>query len=576
MSIDSWTPSPLPLLSQQSVASEKNTYSYKGVEYTFVDTVHEDLVCPICHQLLDEAQQTPCGHLFCKKCLERTRNNGMPRSGARNYPLHSRQRNVSLHNHYFSCPVCREQHSCNTSESMNDKYNERRVTSLRVKCPNVHCDWEGSVGTVDNHKRIHCLFENVSCSEGCGTFVLRRNLQSHIDNECRLRTSFCKFCHQEGTHEFITTDHCRECDVYPIECPNQCGETVAQKKIETHLGKCPMQDIECRYSVFGCTSVAKRSETDQHEAEHKDYHLHLSLEKMSLLFQTVADMYSVVQSLSQKLPTVQDKPRRLYSCSAAPEPMSLPPNPLASFTRRPWLENKKLFPSSPWIFKLNGFKRRRRERKVFYWKLFSHPAGYRFVIPAEVKWVRDEPHDYISAYCYTEDGPNDSTLEWPFSGSVTVTLLNQAEDRYHITRTIPLRKETKDVPAKAQGTCARSVEQEGYEDEEAEREDDEDEPAKAQEEEAEQEDDEDEEEEESEEDEEEEESEEDEEEEESEEDEEEEESEEDPNCQYLKDDCLFFRMEITCSSSLSRSPVCLAAECSFAKAPLYTPTAIKM
>ena len=425
---------------------------------------------------------------------------------------------------------------------MNDKYNGRRVTRLRVKCPNVQCDWEGSVGTVDNHKRIHCLFENVSYSEGCGTFVLRRNLQSHIDNECRFRTSFCKFCHQDGTHELITTNHCRECGEYPIECPNQCGETVVQKNFETHLGKCPMQDIECRYSVLGCTSVAKRSETDQHEAEHKDYHLHLSLE-MSLLFQTVADLYSVVQSLSQKLPTVQDQPRGLYSCSAAPEPMSLLPNPLASFTRRPWLENKKLFPSSPWIFKLNGFKRRRRERKVFYCKLFSHPAGYRFVIPAEVKWVRDEPHDYISAYCYTEDGPNDSTLEWPFSGSVTVTLLNQTEDRHHITRTIPLRKETKDVPAKAQGTCARSVEREDYEDEEVERED-------YEEEEAEREDYEDEEVEP--------EGYEDEEEEESEEDEEEEESEEDPDCQYLKDDCLFFRIEITCFK-FAHSSVCLGS-----------------
>ena len=569
MSVDS----PLPLLSQQLVASVKNTYSYKGVEYTFVDTVHEDLVCPICRELLDEAQQTPCGHLFCKKCLDRTRNNGMPQSDARNYPFHSRQRNVSLQNRYFSCPVCREQHSCKTSESMNDKYNERRVTSLRVKCPNVQCYWEGSVTTVDNHKHIHCLFEYVSCSEGCGTFVLRRNLQSHIDNECRLRTSFCKFCHQEGTHEYITTDHCRECGEYPIECPNQCGKTVAQKNIETHLGKCPMQDTECRYSVLGCTSVAKRSETDQHEAEHKDYHLRLSLEKMSLLFQTVADMYSVVQSLSQKLPTVQDQPHGLYSCSAAPEPMSLPPNPLASFTRRPWLENKKLFPSSPWIFKLNDFERQRRERKVFCWKLFSHPAGYRFVILAEVNCDCDEPQDCISAYCYTEDGPNDSTLEWPFSGSMTVTLLNQAEDRYHITCTIPLRKKTKDVPAKAQGTCARSVESEDCEDEEAEQEDNEEEEAEREDyedeeveredyedEEAEREDYEDEEVEP--------EDYEDEEEEESEEDEEEEESEEDPDCLYLKDDCLFFRIEITCSSSLSPSPVCQDAECRFEKASL--------
>ena len=446
---DSCTPvDPLPLPSQQSVASVKNTYSYKGVEYTFVDTVPEDLVCPICHQLLDEAQQTPCGHLFCKKCLKNAKGSGKVHAG------------------YFRCPLCRAQHSCKTSEAMNDKYNERRVTSLRVKCPKSQCDWEGSVGTVDNHKRIHCLFENVSCSKRCGTFVLRRNLRSHIDNKCRFRTSFCKFCHQKGTHEFITTDHCRECDAYPIECPNQCGEAVAQKKIETHLSKCPMQDIECRYSLYGCTTVTKRSETEQHEAQHKDYHLQLSFEKMSLLFQTVADMYSSIQSLSEKLAAVERQPRGLfpystnYSPKSQPVPLPLQPNPLASFTRprRPWLENITLFPSSPWIFKLNNFERQRSERKVFYWKLFSHPVGYKFVVLAKAESVHSDDQCCISAYCYIEDGPNDSTLKWPFSGSVTVTLLNQAEDRYHITHTIPLKKEMKDTPGRPQVTCAKSSE----------------------------------------------------------------------------------------------------------------------
>ena len=407
------------------MALVKKTYSYKGIEYTFVDTVPEDLVCPVCRELLDEAQQTSCGHLFCKKCLEKIRR------GKR-----------------LSCPVCRTEHFCKGSESMNDKYNERRVTNLRVKCPKIQCDWKGTLGKADDHKRCQCLFENVPCSKGCGTLVLRRNLQSHLVNDCRLRSFVCKFCHQEGTHEFITTNHCRKCAKYPIECPNQCGEKVAQINIESHLHECPLQDIECRYSVIGCTTVIKRSETTEHETQHKDYHLDLSLKKMSLLFQTVSDMYSVVQSLSHRLSAVECQPRRYnpflfipeqhHASLSRQEPVRLPPNPLDSFTRprRPWLENKSLFPSSPWIFKIKT----QSERKVFYWKLFSHPAGYKFVIRAKVKCYCDG--DYISASYFTEDGPNDSTLEWPFHGRVTVTLLNQVEDRKHRTCTIPFRKET--------------------------------------------------------------------------------------------------------------------------------------
>ena len=412
-----------------SEASVKKTYSYKGIEYTFIDTVPEDLVCPVCRELLDEAQQTACGHLFCKKCLRNIRR------GKR-----------------LSCPVCRTEHFCKGSESMNDKYNERRVTNLRVKCPKIQCKWNGTLGKADDHKRCQCLFENVPCSKGCGTLVLRRNLQSHRVNDCRLRSFVCKFCHQEGAHEFITTDHCRECAKYPIECPNQCGEKIAQINIESHLHECPLQDTECRYSVFGCTTVIKRSETTEHETQQKDYHLDLSLKKMLLLFQTVSDMYSVVQSLSHRLSAAECQPRQYHTLLSRQEPVHLPPNPLESFTqpRRPWLENRTLFPSSPWIFKINDFERHRRERKVLYWKLFSHPAGYKFVIRAEVKYNYDV-NDYISASYFTEDGPNDSTLKWPFHGRVTVTLLNQVEDRYHHTRTISFREEIEHASNELQG-----------------------------------------------------------------------------------------------------------------------------
>ena len=43
----------------RAMASREKTYSYKGVEYTFAETVPEDLVCPICQDLLDDTQQTP-------------------------------------------------------------------------------------------------------------------------------------------------------------------------------------------------------------------------------------------------------------------------------------------------------------------------------------------------------------------------------------------------------------------------------------------------------------------------------------------------------------------------------------
>jgi hypothetical protein len=58
-----------------------NFYSYQGRDYSFVDHVPEDLMCPICHELLDEPQQTQCGHLFCQKCLTKVNQTNRPFGG---------------------------------------------------------------------------------------------------------------------------------------------------------------------------------------------------------------------------------------------------------------------------------------------------------------------------------------------------------------------------------------------------------------------------------------------------------------------------------------------------------------
>ena len=48
-------------------------FSYQGVEYEFIDEIKknlEDLVCPICQEILSDPLITSCGHLFCRRCLE--------------------------------------------------------------------------------------------------------------------------------------------------------------------------------------------------------------------------------------------------------------------------------------------------------------------------------------------------------------------------------------------------------------------------------------------------------------------------------------------------------------------------
>ena len=43
---------------------------------------------------------------------------------------------------------------------------------------------------------------------------------------------------------------------------------------------------------------------------------------------------------------------------------------------------------------------------------------------------------HVSVYVYLMKGPNDDSLSWPFTGTVTVELLNQLEDKNHDKKTL--------------------------------------------------------------------------------------------------------------------------------------------
>ena len=48
----------------------------------------------------------------------------------------------------------------------------------------------------------------------------------------------------------------------------------------------------------------------------------------------------------------------------------------------------------------------------------------------------DNKGTHVSVYAYLMKGENDDYLPWPFTGTVTVELLNQLEDNHHHSMTI--------------------------------------------------------------------------------------------------------------------------------------------
>ena len=111
-----------------------------------------------------------------------------------------------------------------------------------------------------------CKFEEVACPFGCGTRKKRFEMGRHKE-ECPKKPHKCKYCSQEGPHDFMTNDHYGVCLKYPIPCPKGCNPEAKYPRdcIQTHLDTdCLLKEVECDYAWAGCNVKLLRRDLKKH------------------------------------------------------------------------------------------------------------------------------------------------------------------------------------------------------------------------------------------------------------------------------------------------------------------------
>ena len=253
-------------------------HSYDNKEYSFVNKDVSKFVCAICQQILYEPVQTSCGHLFCGRCLKRVRSK--------------------------NCPSCRAKF---VREPLEDKFNEREIRNLIVKCQNSSrgCEWEGELGNVESHQNGVCGYQLVQCGNMCGVEMERRKVEKHKKDHCELRLYECPYCSlYEDTYKKVTSEHLKECPIFPLDCPNNCGKKrIIRRYMSFHLRECPEKVVPCRYQSLGCKVKLPWKQMKDHLKD-KDGHLELSLFTVGELTQSLniltQQMDSVMLALNQQ------------------------------------------------------------------------------------------------------------------------------------------------------------------------------------------------------------------------------------------------------------------------------------
>ena len=216
-----------------------------GFTCTFVAPPRElRTECPICLHILREPHQaTCCGTIFCRLCIERVRTYKKP------------------------CPTCRERNFGVFPDRglQNSLYSFK----VQCPSKNQGCDWEGELRHLDGHlntnsqgqqRFLGCEFVEKECSM-CFNLFPRGILEMHEMKKCPSRPYTCEYCsNYNSTFEDVVQKHWLECPYRSVPCTNECGVYPLRKDLQYHLEhECDLRDT--RSGEISLKEIQKLIET---------------------------------------------------------------------------------------------------------------------------------------------------------------------------------------------------------------------------------------------------------------------------------------------------------------------------
>ena len=382
-----------------------------GFECSFIGDI-EDFECPLClHVTRDPNLTSCCGQHFCQSCISRITADRKP------------------------CPFCKR----SRFTVMLDKKQKRRVLDLKVKCYECSrgCSWTGPLGDLDNHGSKDCEFKDISCPNDCGMEVQRRRLADHLAKRCPKRSFECEYCGHKDTYKLILEEHISECPKYPVSCPNNCTPNMfVRASLKEHTQQvCPLQQVDCEYKSFGCTTVILRKDLARHMEDNIQQHMLLITKELKDMKEELSEAKEELSEAKEELSEANEElseaneelSEAKEELSEAKEELSEAKETIATLTEKVTiLEDSTL--TVPFTFYVREISRLANQRKlVCSYTILTHQEGYRLGMMCIVV------NKKLGFGIVKLDTENDRNLELPLRCTVVISILNQNNNQVHMT-----------------------------------------------------------------------------------------------------------------------------------------------
>ncbi|KAM7424566.1 hypothetical protein PAMA_000762 [Pampus argenteus] len=427
----------------------------QGYDVEFDPPLESKYECPICLMALRNAIQTPCGHRFCKNCIEK-----------------------SIRDTGQRCPVDNEMLS--EEQLFPDNFAKREILSLTVCCPNAGCTFKMELRHLENHV-AQCQFATVPCPQ-CQKSVRKSHLEEHTTTECQRRPVSCPDCVACFVYEEREL-HEQECPFASIRC-QYCEMDLIRDHMESHCDTdCPKAPIACNFSIFGCKERMQRHNLAQHMQEFTQMHMRYMAEFLRGLSNngtTPKSFWALGPSVSSEdqgatastsSSSVSRGPGSCSSNFASSQPSEemqriremdgrlvkqdhqlreliilkdTRAGQLAELQHRVYMleETVKELESQQchgiFVWRLKGFSTHLRNQEAGL-PVVEHSPGFYTGRPGYKLCLRlhlqtpNAPRcsNYISLFVHTMQGAFDAQLTWPFQGTIRLAILDQGPECQH-------------------------------------------------------------------------------------------------------------------------------------------------
>ncbi len=275
------------------------------------------------------------------------------------------------------------------------------MKSLLVYCT-TSCGWKGELRSVEDHKKKKCENTKILCPNACDVALMRKNLQLHLETDCLRRLISCLKCEQKIEYQDLDNHMARKCPKRQYTCPH-CNEAgVYEERTTTHLEVCPQVEITCTK----CSQQIFRCDESRHS-------LVCPYEPLCCKYYNIG----CEEKPLRKDRSAHENDAQLHLSLATKEVLKL---------------KNRLLLKNTLTFRIKNIY---RHKDIYSPAFFTTASGYKLCIRVNANGVGAGERTHVSVYAHLMKGDNDDSLSWPFTGTVTVELLNQLEDKNHHTGT---------------------------------------------------------------------------------------------------------------------------------------------